>query len=175
MGSGKTTVGRLLSFFLGIKFFDLDEIIITWKNQDIHNIFLKNGENYFRTIETDVLHFLRSIKTKIILSTGGGTPCFSNNIYFLKKLGKTFYLHIYSKKIFQRICYQKYKRPLISYLSSDKLLYFVHKHLSNRIKFYDKSNYKLEIENCFPEEIAFSIQNQLSLNNYKDGFIKSFK
>lgn len=166
MGSGKTTVGRLLSLYLGIKFYDLDEIIITWKNQDIHNIFLKKGENYFRTIETDVLHFFKNIKKKNVISTGGGTPCYRNNIHLLNSLGITFYLHLFSKDIFQRLRYQKYKRPLISYLSDDKLLYFIHQHLSNRIKFYDKSNYKIEIGSRSPEEIAYSIHNQLSLIHY---------
>jgi len=175
MGSGKTTVGRLLSFYLGSKFYDLDEIIFNWKNQYIHNILFKNGENYFRTIETNVLHFLKSFKKKIVLSTGGGTPCFSDNTSCLKSLGITYYLHLSSKEIFHRIRYQKYKRPLISYLSSDKLLFFIHKHLSNRIKFYDKSDYKIEIVNSFTEEIAFYIHNQLSLISYRYGFIKKFK
>lgn len=175
MGSGKTTVGRLLSLYLGKNFYDLDDIIITWKKQDIHNIFLKNGENYFRKIETDVLHFLRSIKKKIVLSTGGGTACFMNNIYFLNSLGKTFYLHLSSIEIFKRIRSQKYKRPLISSLSDDKLLSFIHKHISNRIKYYDKSNYKIEIVNRFPEEIAFSIHKKLSIITYKYGIIKPFK
>ncbi|AGC66889.1 shikimate kinase [Candidatus Uzinura diaspidicola str. ASNER] len=175
MGSGKTTVGSLLSFSLVKKFYDLDDIIITWKNQDIHNIFVKNGENYFRKIETDVLQFLRSIKKKIVLSTGGGTPCFSNNIYFLNRLGITFYLHLSPEEIFKRIRYQKYKRPLISSLSDDKLLYFIHKHISNRIKYYNKSIYKLEIVNRFPEEIAFSIHKKLSIIYYNNGIIKPFK
>lgn len=166
MGSGKTTVGSLLSLYLGKQFYDLDEIIFTWKKQDIHNIFIKKGESYFRRIETDVLHFFKSIKKKIVISTGGGTPCYSNNINILNSLGKTFYLHLFSKEIFQRLRYQKHKRPLISYLSDDKLLFFIHKHLSNRIKYYDKSNYKIEIGSSFPEEIAFSIHNQLSLIHY---------
>lgn len=175
MGSGKTTIGRLLSLYLGKKFYDLDEVIINWKNQDIHNIFVKNGENYFRTIETDVLYFLRSIKKNIIISTGGGTPCFRKNIFFLKKLFLVFYLHLSSKEIFKRICFQQCKRPLISFLSDDKLLYFVHKHLSNRIKHYNKLNYKLEIVSRFTEEIVFSINNQLSISSYKNGIIKPFK
>lgn len=175
MGSGKTTIGRLLSLFLGKKFYDLDEIIINWKNQDIHNLFFKNGENYFREIETDVLHFLRSIKKKIIISTGGGTPCFRKNFSLFKNFFLTFYLHLSSKEIFQRICYQQYKRPLISFLANDKLLYFVHKHLSNRIKYYEKFNYKLEIVSRFTEEIVFSINNQLSIFSYKYGIIKPFK
>lgn len=175
MGSGKTTVGRLLSLYLGLKFYDLDEIILNWKNQDIHNIFVKNGENYFRIIETDVLYFLRSIKKNIVISTGGGTPCFRNNITFFKRLFLTFYLHLSSKEIFKRICSKKCKRPLISFLSYDKLLYFVHKHLSSRIKYYNKLNYKIEIVNRLSEEIIFSINNQLSIYSYKYGIIKPFK
>lgn len=175
MGSGKTTVGRLLALYLGNKFYDLDDIIITWKKQDMHNIFYKNGEKYFRKIETDVLHFLRSIKKQIVLSTGGGAPCFGSNIYFLNRLGKTFYLHLSSKEIFKRIRCQKYKRPLISSLSDDKLLYFIHKHISSRIKYYDKSSYKIEIGNRFPEEIAFSIHKILSIIYYEHGIIKPFK
>lgn len=175
MGSGKTHVGRLLSLILGKKKYDLDEIIINWKNQYIHNFLLKNGENNFRTIEAYFLHFFKSIKENIILSTGGGVPCFRTNIIFLKNIGITYYLHLSSKEIFYRIRYQKHKRPLISYLSDDKLLSFIHKHISNRIKYYDKSNYKIEIGNSFPEEIAFYIHNQLSLIYYRYGIIKTFK
>ncbi len=175
MGSGKTTVGQLLSFSLGEKYYDLDDLIITWKKQDIHNIFVKNGENYFRIIETNVLLFFKSIKKKIVISTGGGSPCFRKNISLFKRLGITFYLHLSSKEIFKRIRFQKYKRPLISSLSDEKLLYFIHKHLSNRFKNYNKSNYKLEIVNRFPEDIAFSIHKKLSIISYKNGFIKPFK
>lgn len=175
MGSGKTSVGRLLSLILGKKFYDLDEIIINWKNQYIHNFLLKNGENNFRTIEAYFLHFFKSIKKNIVFSLGGGSPCFRNNIFCLNKLGITYYLHLSSKEIFQRIRYQKYNRPLISYLSDDNLLLFIHKHLSKRIKYYDKSNYKIEIGNSFPEEIAFYIHNQLSLIYYRYGIIKTFK
>lgn len=175
MGSGKTTVGRLLSVSLRKEFYDLDDIIITWKKQDIHSLFVKTGENYFRKIEIDVLGFLRSIKKQIVLSTGGGTPCFSNNIYFLNRLGITFYLHLSAKEIFKRIRYQRYKRPLISSISDDKLLFFIHKHISNRIKFYNQSIYRIEIGNRFPEEIAFSIHKKLSIIYYNNGIIKPFK
>lgn len=175
MGSGKTSVGNLLSLFLGSKYYDLDEIIINWKNQYIQNILLKTGENYFRTIETYVLHYLKSINKKLVLSTGGGTPCFSDNIYWLNRLGYSYYLHFSSKEIFQRLRYQKDKRPLISFLSDNKLLFSLHKHLSNRIKYYNKSNYKLEIVNSLTEEITFYIQNQLSIIPYRYGIIKTFK
>jgi shikimate kinase len=175
MGSGKTTIGHIISLYLRNKFYDLDEIIFNWKNQNIHNLFVKNGENNFRSIETDVLHFLKSIKKNIVISTGGGTPCFSNNFYFLKRSFLTFYLHLSSKEIFQRIRYQKYNRPLISSLTLDKLLSFIHRHISSRIKYYEKFNSKLEIMSRLNEEIIFSIHNQLSLISYKDEYIKPFK
>lgn len=175
MGSGKTSVGSLLSLILERKFYDLDDIIINWKNQYIHNFLFKNGENNFRSIETYFLPFFKNIIKNIVLSPGGGTPCFRDNIFYLNQLGTTYYLHLSSKEIFYRIRYQKYKRPLISCLSDDKLLLFIQKHISNRIKYYDKSKYKIEIANNFPEEIAFYIHNQLSLNSYKYGIIKIFK
>lgn len=175
MGSGKTSVGRLLSLILKRNFYDLDEIITNWKDQYIHNILLKNGENYLRIIEKYVLCFLKSIKKKIIIPSGGGIPCFNDNISSLNRIGITYYLHLSSKEIFQRIRYQKYKRPLISCLSDDQLLFFIHKHLSNRIKYYNKSNYKIEIGNSFIEEIVFYIHNQLSLIHYRNGFVKKFK
>lgn len=175
MGSGKTSVGSLLSLFLVSKFYDLDEIIINWKNQYIQNILLKKGENYFRTIEKYGLYFLKCITKKIVISNGGGTPCFSDNIYCLNRLGYSYYLHLSSKEIFHRIRYQKYKRPLIYFLSDKKLLYCLHKHISNRIKYYNKSNFKLEIANSFTEEITFYIHNQLSIIPYKNGIIKTFK
>lgn len=174
MGSGKTTIGRIISLYLGIKFYDLDVVIINWKNQYIHNFFFKNGENNFRKIEIYVFYFFKSIKKKNIISTGGGTPCFRKN-FFLKREFLIFYLHISSKEIFQRIFYQKNKRPIISYFFYNKLLYFIHRHLSNRIKYYEKLNFKIEIVSRLTEEILFSIQNQLSIISYSNELIKSFK
>ncbi|WP_317168433.1 shikimate kinase [Blattabacterium cuenoti] len=110
MGCGKTTIGKILSKKLKYTFYDLDHIIVKTQNSSIEKIFKEKGELYFRKIENFILKkILKSKKKRYVLSVGGGTPCFYNNIYMLNKHSKTFYLKIDSFNLLKRLLLEKKK------------------------------------------------------------------
>ncbi|WP_185858704.1 shikimate kinase [Blattabacterium cuenoti] len=145
MGSGKTSIGKILSKKLNLYFYDLDDILSERKKDSIYNLFHKKGEFYFRKIEHTMLKKFLKNKNKYVLSVGGGTPCFYNNIDLLNKYSLTFYLKANSYILFKRLFLEKSTRPLISHLSKYELFRFIMKHLSKRTYFYEKSHKKIDI------------------------------
>src|SRR5688572_16388089 len=93
MGCGKTHWGKLLSEKLNMSFFDLDEKIVEHENRSVNQIFEQEGEEYFRLVEKDILHLLSESHETFVMATGGGTPCFYNNIDYLKKQGITVWIN----------------------------------------------------------------------------------
>jgi len=139
MGAGKTTIGRKLSKILNLNFYDLDIYIERKHRSSIPYIFNLIGEEGFRLVEhRTLIEFLE--KDNSILSTGGGTPCFYNNIDLLLKKGLTVYLRMTPENLVTRLKSAKRKRPLINKLSEDELLEFVSNQLKNREKFYNKAH-----------------------------------
>ncbi|WP_185858137.1 shikimate kinase [Blattabacterium cuenoti] len=146
MGSGKTTIGKMLSKELDLDFYDLDAIlVIENKNDSIFNIFKKKGELFFRRKEHFLLKKFLKQKNEYILSIGGGTPCFYNNIYLLNKYSNTFYLKTDSYTLFKRLCLEKKTRPLISHFSKNELFQFIIRHLLKRAYFYEQSLKKINV------------------------------
>ena len=140
MGSGKSTIGKLLSERLNIKHFDLDDVIQAQENKSISEIFSIKGEDYFRILEKKHLKQLM-IKDQFIISTGGGTPIHDNMIDMMQKNGRCIYLKCSSEILFNRLKNNKNKRPLISNLSEENLKIFIEKTLSERKMFYEKSEH----------------------------------
>ncbi|WP_185861452.1 shikimate kinase [Blattabacterium cuenoti] len=161
MGSGKTTIGKMLSKKLNLEFYDLDSILVEKKNDSICNIFKKKGEFFFRKKEHFMLKKFLKKKNKYVLSVGGGTPCFYKNIYLLNKYSNTFYLKTESYTLFRRLFTEKKTRPLISHLSKNELFQFIIKHLFKRAYFYEKSLNKINVykksKNDIVQEIMKSI------------------
>lgn len=148
MGCGKTSVGKLLAKFLGISFYDLDNLIIKIESQSIDEIFIKKGEKNFRLIEHQILkHFFKKQMKSYVLSVGGGTPCYHGNIFMMKNYAKTFYLKACPNTLFQRLKYEKYNRPIIQKFSDCNLLDFISTHLSKREPFYEKAHEHINIYN----------------------------
>ncbi|QIK16780.1 AAA family ATPase [Blattabacterium sp. DPU] len=145
MGSGKTTIGKMLSKELNLDFYDLDALIVENNKDSIYNLFNKEGELYFRKKEHALLKKILKQKNKYVLSVGGGTPCFYNNIYLLNKYSNTFYLKMDSYILFKRLFLEKETRPLISKLSKNELFLFIIKHLLKRSYFYEKSLKKINV------------------------------
>ncbi|WP_185867326.1 shikimate kinase [Blattabacterium cuenoti] len=145
MGCGKTTIGKILSKELNLNFYDLDALIVESKNDSIYNIFKREGEFFFRKKERSILKTILKEKKKYVLSVGGGTPCFYNNIYLLNKYSNTFYLKTDSYTLFKRLFLEKKTRPIISHLSKNELFIFIIKHLSKRAYFYEKSLKKINV------------------------------
>ncbi|WP_185868662.1 shikimate kinase [Blattabacterium cuenoti] len=157
MGSGKTCIGKKLSKKININFFDLDSIIESHQKISISNLFKKKGEPFFRKIEHNILKTFLQKNEKYILSVGGGTPCFYNNIQLLNKYSKTFYLIVNTYTLFKRLLLDKEKRPLISHFQNDDLFQFIIKNLSNRIGFYNQSIKKIDANNKSQNQIVETI------------------
>lgn len=138
MGSGKTTVGIKLASLLSWSFLDLDKVIQEKTGKDILDIFSQNGESYFREIEAQVLRDTGNIDN-LVVSTGGGAPCFSGNMEFMNLNGVTIYLKLTPDQLESRLVNEKSGRPLIKDLDRIELYGFIGKKLSEREEFYSKA------------------------------------
>ncbi|WP_212113312.1 shikimate kinase [Candidatus Shikimatogenerans silvanidophilus] len=146
MGSGKSSIGKFLEVILNNNFYDLDDIIIKKKKKNINKIFNFFGENYFRKEENKILKNFIKNNSNYILSVGGGTPCFFNNMEILNKKTITFYLKATPFSLFKRLVFEKKKRPILSKLNDKELYFFIKKHLKKREKFYNKSKIFINVD-----------------------------
>jgi shikimate kinase len=140
MGSGKTTLGRKLANKLDYDFIDLDELIEEQEKLGISEIFSKQGEDSFRKTENRILNETLTTKKNIVLSVGGGTPCYFNNMELINKQATSIYLKYNVGMLFSRLISAKTKRPLIAKKSDEELKDFIQKTLLEREEFYNKSN-----------------------------------
>ena len=164
MGSGKTTIGNLLSSILKTPFYDLDAFIEKKEQQSISDIFSLKGELYFRKKETTYLKELLKKEEKLIIALGGGTPCFSNNLDLLhiKPDILTIYLKTTYKTLATRLFDEKNQRPLIAHISTyEDLQDFIKKHLFERSFYYSQSNYTINTDQLTPKELVEKIILQL--------------
>ncbi len=146
MGSGKTTIGKKISNKLHIPFLDLDQEIEKKEGKTISQIFALHGEKYFREVEHHVLLALIE-KKSFVLSTGGGTPCFFDNMKRMKYSGTSIYLQLHPKSLTDRLIHAKNQRPLIQNKSEDEILDFITNLLEQREVYYMKSDVVAKGEN----------------------------
>lgn len=147
MGCGKSTLGKKIAKQLNYEFVDMDELIEKSEKKTISKIFEENGEEYFRLQEHQLLQkYVDS--TKKLISTGGGAPCFYNNMELINKLGVSIYIKLSPKALVSRLANEKGKRPLINDLSNEELLHFITDSLSKREIFYNQAKI---IYNSFTE------------------------
>lgn len=139
MGSGKTTIGRRLAVALEKQFIDLDVFIENRYHKSINQLFDEYGEEVFREIENRALAEIISFEN-VVISTGGGTPCFKNNMDLMNKNGITVYLKVSSDELASRLNHCKQSRPLIKDKDIDELNLFVKEHLSKRDCYYNQSS-----------------------------------
>ena len=159
MASGKSTIGREISKKLDMKFIDLDDYISRREKSSISEIFKVKGEIYFRRIESFYLSEILNSKDSIILSLGGGTPCYSNNMeLILNSEASSIYIKAGIKTLVSRLTAEKNKRPLVAELEDDKLLEFVAKHLFERRFFYEQASMTVNTEDKSTEEITTEIR-----------------
>ena len=159
MASGKSTIGREISKKLDMKFIDLDDYISKREKRSISEIFKVEGEIYFRKIESSYLGEILNSKDSFILSLGGGTPCYSNNMeVILNSEASSIYVKVDIKTLASRLTTEKNKRPLVADLEDDKLLEFVAKHLFERRFFYEQASITVHTEDKSIEEIITEIR-----------------
>jgi shikimate kinase len=143
MGSGKSTAGRKLASLLGWSFIDLDKRIEEHTSKTIPEIFSQKGEDYFRSIEAQLLRDLMTC-TNTVISTGGGTPCHGDNMDFMNEHGLTVYLKLTPAELNSRLSQSNGERPLIKDLEKGNLLSFIEEKLAVRKKYYDRSDIIVE-------------------------------
>ncbi len=144
MGCGKTHWGKQLSEKLMLPFFDLDDKIEEHENRTINQIFENEGEEYFRLLEKDVLHLLTESHETFVMACGGGTPCFFNNIDYLKKNGITVWINCSFDSLYNHLEKEKEGRPLIKDLSDEQLKSYISKKFRGRRIFYQQASLILQ-------------------------------
>ena len=146
MGCGKSELGKKISISRSIPFIDLDHFIEEKEKSSISSIFKDHGELYFRKKERLYLEILFESDNDAVISLGGGTPCYYDNMDFINsfKSKTTVYLRTTSKELTRRLFDQRSQRPMIShYETSDALLDFISKHLFERTFYYLKADKQL--------------------------------
>ena len=144
MGAGKTTIGKALSKELGIIFYDLDWYIENRMRKTVSQIFAERGEEGFRKIEYNMLHEVAEFED-VIISCGGGTPCFFDNMDYLNQQGQVVYLKAEPEVLYKHLLMAKVERPLIKGKSQEELLAFISDQLDRREPFYSKARYTLDV------------------------------
>lgn len=144
MGAGKTTIGKALSKELGIIFYDLDWYIENRMRKTVAQIFAERGEEDFRKIEYNMLHEVAEFED-VIISCGGGTPCFFDNMDYLNRQGQVVYLKVEPDVLYKHLMMAKVERPLIKGKSQEELLAFIREQLDRREPFYSKARYTLDV------------------------------
>lgn len=150
MGSGKSTYGKILSNKIGIGFIDLDNYIEENEDMSISEIFSSKGEIYFRKLEHSYLKKLLNTQSDVVISLGGGTPCYANNMKLIAQSNnaKSIFLDTQLDVLTERLFYNKVDRPIIEDINSkDELKVFIAKHLFERRNFYNKAEYVLKLVN----------------------------
>ncbi|RIJ50101.1 shikimate kinase [Maribellus luteus] len=144
MGCGKSTLGRRLANHLGVQFVDMDHYIEERNCKTIPQIFEEEGEAEFRKKERKALEELSEF-TDIVIATGGGAPCFFDNIDLMNRTGKTIYLNIDPTILADRLLHSKTERPLIKGKSRDELVAFIDDTLKKRNEFYMQAKYQITL------------------------------
>ncbi|WP_299530447.1 shikimate kinase [Ulvibacterium sp.] len=159
MGSGKSTIGKILADGLGLDFLDLDSYIEQSEGVTIPELFKKKGEIYFRKKENEYLRQILQKEHNFVLSTGGGAPCYGNNMeIILRGTKNVFYLKVSIGELVRRLATQKSERPLIKNIPDSDLLEFIGKHLFERGFFYEKAWQTIVCDGKDTQEIAQEIR-----------------
>lgn len=144
MGSGKSTLGKPLSKLYGAKFIDLDSYIEEKTAMSVAQIFAEGGERSFRLTERECLIEILSLEGDYVIATGGGTPCYADNIDLMNAEGSTLFINLPVGMLVSRLATSRKNRPLIAGLTTEELSAYVSENLEKRMPYYKKA--KLTIE-----------------------------
>lgn len=144
MGAGKTTLGKVLAKDLGLQFYDLDWYIEGRMRKTVPQIFAERGEDGFRQIERNLLHEAAEFED-IVLSCGGGTPCFFDNMDYMNSRGETVYLKADPEVLYMHLKMGKVERPLLKNKTPEQMKEFIKEQLSYREQYYLKAKNVLDV------------------------------
>jgi len=142
MGSGKSVLGKALAETLNLPFLDLDQLIEKQTGYTVAETIFNKGELFFRKLERQTLNKVLE-REQFVLATGGGTPCYYDNMDQLNQNSLTVYLNMTVAQLFERLKDHQQERPLIAHLKEDALKEFIAKHLFERQAFYQQATFVL--------------------------------
>lgn len=144
MGAGKTTVGRQLAMTLGLQFYDLDWYIEMRYHKKVSEIFAEEGEEYFRDLERRMLHEVAEFEN-VVISCGGGTPCFYDNMAYMNQQAETVYLKLTPEVLCMHLKMGRTVRPLILGKTEEELQQYIRESLVVREPFYTQAKHTIDV------------------------------
>ena len=162
MGAGKTTLGKALAQELDLPFIDLDWYIEERFHKTVGEIFSERGEDGFRELEKQMLHEVAEFEN-VIVSTGGGTPCFFDNMPFMNDCGKTVFLDASIEALFRRLQLAKHSRPLLRDKNDAELRAFIVEALDKRRFHYAQARYVIGADELESKEQIKSTIDRLKI------------
>lgn len=144
MGAGKTTVGKALAAELGLRFYDLDWYIESRMRKTVAQLFAELGEEGFRRIERNMLHEVAEFEG-VLISCGGGTPCFYDNMQYINQQGLTLYLKASPEVLYKHLKMGKSVRPLLLNKTPEEVQRFISEQLKSREQFYTRAQFTLDV------------------------------
>jgi shikimate kinase len=153
MGSGKSTLGKRLSIKMHYPFIDMDKAIEASVGMSISEYFKQYGEDKFRETENRMLKE-SDFPENVIIATGGGAPCFFDNLEWMNKLGLTIYLSLSPKALAQRLANATEERPVLKGLKGEELEKFITERLTQREEFYKKAQLTIKGADQTPERLT---------------------
>ena len=150
MGAGKTTLGKALARRMMMSYIDTDHYIENRYHKKVSEIFATEGEQRFRDIEHRILLEVSEFED-IVISTGGGLPCFNNNMAIMNSLGTTVYLETSEEELAARLEVSKNVRPVLKNRSGSELVHFIKENLDARRAFYEQAIIRLDMEQMYSD------------------------
>lgn len=151
MGVGKTTLGSPLAKALGFSFIDLDHFIENRYHKTVQEIFKQYGEAYFRRVEQKILKEVCTFE-KVVIATGGGAPCFYDNMEEMNRSGLTILLEVSLPELYERLKLGKNKRPILRDKNEAELLEFIKASIQERAVFYNQSRLRFNVDDLYSVE-----------------------
>ena len=153
MGCGKSFWGKRLADSLSFDFVDLDDLIQEREGLTIPDIFSQFGEASFREREQKALLSTKALKNSTIISTGGGAPCFHDNMSLMNTMGQTLFLEASPLVLKQNILKSDDERPIVKSVPESQLESYIANHLNNRLSFYEQAELKVNVEGLTLEDL----------------------
>lgn len=146
MGAGKSYWGPQLAQEAGLPFYDLDRSIEESQSLTIDQLFVQKGEESFRTIEKELLHLFTETHLHFVMACGGGTPCFLNNIDYMKRSGKVVWINPSTAVLARRLWSEQEQRPLLRSVAKNELPDYIQKKMADRRLYYEQADVRVDQE-----------------------------